>query len=162
MIDESSGILILCHAYDDGWVYAKTLSDNKIWVIKPPYNAESYEEINESTIEVAVSKHGFSCADLPENAFPNLEKLVEFLITKYIELHEEPIDTDGIKQLIHYASPKTIGSMIDSFETKFSPEKDDEGALGFLKDLLTTEVVKGDIQLRERINTLLESIQSIA
>jgi len=162
MINVNSKILIVCQAYKDGWAYAKTLADNKTWVIKPPYKLESFVTINETSVASAVCKHGFSCADLPEKPFSNLAELIQFLEKKYVEEHRQhhtaTEDSAAIKQLIHFAPKEIIIQYLDAVENELIPNQEINAAKKLLADLLTTQIIKNDPTLQERIKILQETI----
>ena len=166
MIDKNSRLIMKACNLAGGWAYIQTLSDKKIWVIRPGYrDTDDFEEINDMDIEdlimIGVCKHGFEPIEME---FENLAALIEFLGDTLIKTrramgYPEP-SSENIKELIRFASPEMVGKILDRLEKELIPNAQFEPAKNIMNDLLEkTPAVKDSPDLQERIEKLLAKCQ---
>jgi len=84
---------LLALALEDGWAYVRT--GDVIQLARPPYHTDGLLTVAESTVEAAVTKHGFVASD---KTFANWEALIAHLRQRVEETQPDSPSAQEIGQ----------------------------------------------------------------
>lgn len=153
-------IELLAIAPDDGWAFVRR--GRQIQVVRPPYQRWNLAIVPESTLEAAIQHHGFAAE---EKTFPDWRSLIVHLKDQIVQTRQAQgrgaPDSEAIRNLVHRAPPKILGSYLDRIESELLPNRELEAALDILTRLLEVEAVKTNQDLYRRALHLLSRCRSI-
>jgi hypothetical protein len=134
-------IKLIAAAPYDGWAFI--IKNERLYLLRPPYQADDLIESSEKDLAVAISKYNFQEC---HRSFDNFEEAINFLEEKYAEAMEKlgislP-DTESLKSLLEYAAEDILQDFLDKAEKELIPIRNLDAAESIALELLQLENVK--------------------
>jgi len=151
-------IKLIAAAPYDGWAFI--IKNERLYLLRPPYQAEDLIESSEKDLAVAISKYHFQEC---HRSFDNFEEIINFLEETYTKAMEKlgislP-DTETLKSLLEYASEDILQDFLDKAEKELMPIRNLDAAESIALELLQLENVKGNQTLYKRTVDIIKKCQ---
>jgi hypothetical protein len=152
---------LIASAPEDGWAFVE--KDQRVVIIRPPYQQWTLAPAPEGAVEKAVQYHGFVVQD---RIFADWDSLVAHLREQFLAARREQgskvPDSEEIRSLLHLAPSYLLVEFLDRVESDLLPQKEWEPAMKLLTYLLGVDSVKADPDLYDRtVRLLLESQEAM-
>jgi hypothetical protein len=149
---------LLASAPGDGWAFIK--KDQRVVVIRPPYQQWTLTAVPEGTVEKALQHHGFVAQD---RTFADWDSLIAHLREQFLAVRRDQglkvPDTEELRSILHLAPAYLLAAFLDRVEMELLPQREWESAMELLTYLLGVEAVKTDSDLYNRTVQLLHESQ---
>ena len=146
---------LLAIAPEDGWAYVR--SDNRVYLVRPPYTPSNRTVVDERTVERAVQQHGFDAATQVLADWADLVGFLNDQVRRARSARGQVVTDEGIgAQILQFAPAEVLGRYLDRVEAQLLPCDKWDPAERLLSDMLSVEAVQQDRSLLERVSMLLK------
>jgi hypothetical protein len=145
---------LLASAPRDGWAFVE--KDQKVLLVRPPYQQWALTHVSEGAVEKAVQHHGFV---MQGRSFVSWDSLIGFLRSQYLAFRRRQDsnvpDLQEIRSILHMAPSGLIMKYLSRVESELLPGGEWGPAMELLIYLLGVDTIKGDSTLYDRTLQLL-------
>ena len=139
----------------DGWAFIS--KEEKIFLLKPPYESLGISEASENVVENAVGKYGFEKCDI---AFSSMEEVIRYIKDQFItsrkDLGIETPSSEELKDLLKYFEDDVLLEYLRRAREELIPQGRFDAAEAIALDILKLERVKDNSEMHKNAIEVLE------
>jgi len=125
----------------DGWAFI--IKDERLYLLRPPYQSNDLVESSEKDLTTAVSKYHFQESN---TVFNTLTEAINFLRDKYVESMKKSgfklPKEEELKSLLEFATEDILLDYLDMAEQELIPNRNLDAAESLALELVQLEKVK--------------------
>jgi hypothetical protein len=145
-------------AHYDGWAFI--IKDERLYLLRPPYQLHDLIESSEKDLAAAISKYQFQESS---TSFKSLSEVINFLKDKYVESMEKSgfklPKQEELKSLLEYATDDIHLEYLDMAEKELIPNRNLDAAESLALELMQLEKVKENGAMFNRAVTIIKKCQ---
>jgi hypothetical protein len=142
----------------DGWAFI--VKDERLYLVRPPYQSHDLIESSEKDLAAAISKYQFQESN---SVFKTLTEAINFLKDKYVESMEKSgfklPKQEELKSLLEYATDDILLEYLDMAEKELIPNRNLDAAESLALELMQLEKVKANGAMFNRAVKIIKKCQ---